>query len=139
VKPFCSALHLLLVSFTTRIASMSTSIKWISSLAAAAAVSVVSLPSVAAESGTGSSTTVRAWDLDLTKPRDVQTLYDRVTSAAERICQREAHDHYTSTRHWAPSGWIENCVSQAVDSAVRNAGDPLLAALHVRSGVARRD
>jgi UrcA family protein len=125
---------------------MSTSIKWISSLPAAAAaaaaisLALVSLPSVAADiDAAGSSTTVRAWDLDLTKPQDVQTLYDRVTSAAERICQREAHDYYQSTRHWVPVGWIETCVSQAVDSAVRNTGDPLLAALHIRSGVAQRD
>jgi UrcA family protein len=123
---------------------MSTSGKWISSLTAAAAAAIslalISLPSVAAESdAAGSSTVVRAWDLDLTKPQDVQTLYDRVQSAAERICQREAREHYQSTRRWTPIGWVENCVSQAVDSAVRNTGDPLLAALHIRSGVAQRD
>ena len=123
---------------------MSTSSKWISSLTAAAAAAIslalVSLPSAAAESdGAGSSTTVRAWDLDLTKPQDVQTLYDRVRSAAERVCQREARDYYQSTRGWAPIGWVESCVSQAVDSAVRNTGDPLLAALHIRSGVGQRD
>ena len=123
---------------------MSTSSKWISSLTAAAAavvsLALVSLPSVAAESdAAGATTIVRAWDLDLTKSQDVQTLYDRVQSAAERICQREARDHWESTRRWAPLGWVESCVSQAVDSAVRNTGDPLLAALHIRSGVAQRD
>ena len=123
---------------------MSTSIKWISSLAAAVAAAIplalVSLPSVAADhDAPGSSTTVRAWDLDLTKPQDVQTLYDRMQSAAQRICQREAHDHWNSTRRWTPVGWVEGCVTKAMDSAVRNTGDPLLAALHIRSGVAQRD
>jgi len=119
---------------------MTPSSKWISSLAAMAAVSLISLPSAAAESdAAGASTIVRAWDLDLTKPQDVQTLYDRMHSAAQRVCEREARDHYRSTRRWAPIGWVEGCVTNAVDSAVRSTRDPLLAALHIRTGVARSD
>jgi UrcA family protein len=116
---------------------MTPPIKWISSLEAAAAISLVSLPGVAAD--VAPTTTVRAWDLDLRNPQDVQTLYDRVQSAANRICQKEAHDHYQSTRRRPPIGWMESCVTTAVDSAVRNAGDPVLAALHIRMGVAQRD
>jgi UrcA family protein len=115
------------------------SIKWISSLAAAAAITLVSLPSVAAERDAAPTTTVRAWDLDLKRPQDVQTLYDRVQSAANRICQKEAHDHYQSTRRRPPMGWMESCVTNAVDSAVRSTGEPVLAALHIRTGVAQRD
>jgi len=116
------------------------SIKWISSLAAATAVSVVSLPSGAAEPAADApTTTVRAWDLDLTRPQDVQTLYQRMQSAANEICRQEARDHYQSTRRWPPSGWIESCVTTAVDAAVRDTGEPLLAALHIRTGVAQSD
>ena len=112
------------------------SIKWISSLAAATAVSLVSFPSGAADAPT---TTVRAWDLDLTRPQDVQTLYQRMQSAANEICRQEARDHYQSTRRWPPFGWVESCVTTAVDTAVRDTGEPLLAALHIRTGVAQSD
>jgi UrcA family protein len=117
-----------------------TSIKWISSLAVATAVSLASFPSGAAESAAGAPTTkVRAWDLDLTRPQDVQTLYQRVQSAANALCLREARDHWKSTRRSPPMGWIESCVTTAVDTAVRDAGEPLLAALHIRTGVAQSD
>lgn len=117
-----------------------TSIKWISSLAAATAVSLVSFPSGAAESAADApTTTVRAWDLDLTRPQDVQTLYQRMQSAATEVCRREARNHYQSTRRWPPFGWVESCVTTAVDAAVRDTGEPLLAALHIRTGVAQSD
>jgi UrcA family protein len=117
-----------------------TSIKWISSLAVAAAVSLVSLPSSAADSAAdGPTRTVRAWDLDLSRPQDVQTLYERVQNAANRLCQREAHDNWQATRRRPPVDWVENCVTTAVDKAVRDTGDPVLAALHISTGVAQRD
>jgi UrcA family protein len=117
-----------------------TSIKWISSLAVAAAVSLVSLPSGAADSAAdGPTRAVRAWDLDLSRPQDVQTLYRRVQNAAEKLCRSEAHDHWVATRRRPPVGWVDDCVTTAVDKAVRDTGDPVLAALHISTGVAQRD
>jgi hypothetical protein len=34
---------------------------------------------------------------------------------------------------------MDSCVTEAVDTAVRNTGDPVLAALHIQLGVAQRD
>jgi hypothetical protein len=69
----------------------------------------------------------------------VQTLYERVQNAANRLCQREAHDNWQATRRRPPVDWVENCVTTAVDKAVRDTGDPVLAALHISTGVAQRD
>ena len=117
-----------------------TTAKWILCLAAGAATSLVPLSSGAAETADDLPTrTVRAWDLDLTRPADVQTLYTRVHDAAKALCNDEAKDHYRQTKRRAPIGWIDSCVTQAVDAAVRDTGDPVLAALHIRMGVAQRD
>jgi UrcA family protein len=120
---------------------MTTAPKWILSLAVATAVSLGSLASANAElTGDRAPTrTVRVWDLDLKKPEDVQTLYERVQAAANAACQDEARQNYRATRHRAPAGWTKRCVSDAVDSVVRDVPNPLLAALHVRTGVARNN
>jgi len=110
---------------------MTTSLKWISSLAAATAVSLFSLPSGAAEPDVDAalSRSVKMWDLDLAKSDDVQVLYERVREAASDVCRDEARRHWSSTRRPVPHGWTERCVDDAVDAAVLEVGNRRLAAL----------
>ena len=96
--------------------------KWISSLAAAVVLSLVSLSSNAAEPN-ALSKTVKTWDLDFAKAADVQTFNARVRDAAHDVCAAEAHRYWQNTRRSAPSGWREQCVSDAVDAAVREVGN----------------
>jgi UrcA family protein len=114
---------------------MANRIKWISSLAVATAVSLVSFPSSADErvDADAPSTTVKAWDLDLAKPEDVETLYARVRDAANDLCESEARSFYLSTRTRAPYGWLERCTKEAVDRTVAEIASPRLAALHTRA------
>jgi UrcA family protein len=110
---------------------MTASIKWISCLAVASAMALTSFASAAAEPTDGVRTrTVKAWDLDLAKPEDVQTLYGRVREAARDVCRTEAREHWKSTRTAAPLQWTQSCVRDAVDTAVREIDNPLLATLH---------
>jgi UrcA family protein len=109
---------------------MTTSFKWISSLAAATAVSLFSLSSSAAEPADAASKTVTMWDLDLAKSADVQTLYARLRDAAADVCRDEAHRHWSTTRRAVPMGWTDRCVSDAVKAAVRDVGNRRLATLH---------
>ena len=103
---------------------MTTSHKWISSLAAAAVLSLVSLSSNAAEPSTSAlSKTVKTWDLDFAKSADVQTFNARVRDAAHDVCAAEARRYWQSTRRAAPGGWREQCVSDAVEAAVREVGN----------------
>ena len=120
---------------------MTTASKWISSLAVATAVSLFSFSTGAAElAGDDAPTrTVRAWDLDLTKPADVQTLYRRVQDAASDVCREEARQHWRATRLGPVLGWIERCENDAVDTAVRDVAHPLLTALHTRTNAVRND
>jgi UrcA family protein len=108
---------------------MTTSYKCISSLVLAAAVSLFSVPSNAAESGgnSGLSKTVKTWDLDLAKTEDVQTFNVRVRDAANDVCSAEERRHWSNTRRPAPSGWRERCVNDAVEAAVREVGNRRLA------------
>ena len=103
---------------------MTTSRKWISSLVVAAALSLFSLPSNAAETNNrAASRTVKTWDLDFAKAADVQTFNARVRDAARDVCDTEARRFWRSTRRAAPAGWREQCVSDAVDAAVREVGN----------------
>jgi len=103
---------------------MTTSQKWISSLAAVAALSLCSLSSNAAESNNSALTkTVKTWDLDFAKAADVQTFNARVRDAAHDVCAAEAHRFWQTTRRAAPSGWRDKCVNDAVDAAVREVGN----------------
>ena len=110
---------------------MTTSLKMISCLAVATAVSLFSMPSSAADStdAGGRSKAVKMWDLDLAKDADVQTLYSRVRDAAADVCRAEARRHQMTTRRAAPLGWNERCVDQAVEAAVREVGNRRLAQL----------
>ena len=110
---------------------MTTSLKLLSSLVAAAAASLVSFSSGAADVGNDAySRDVKMWDLDLAKPEDVQTLYERVREAANDVCQAEARRYWANTRRPAPFGWTERCVDDAVQAAVRDVGSRRLATLH---------
>jgi UrcA family protein len=114
--------------------------KWILCLAAGTVASLVSLSSGAQEpAGDAPRATVRAWDLDLTKPQDAQTLYTRVRDAATALCEAEFKDYYRETRRRPAAGWTQRCVTRAVDAAVRDTGSPVLAAIHGRMDVAQRD
>jgi UrcA family protein len=108
---------------------MSVSHKWVFSLAAAAAVSLLAVSANAAERADGSalSRTVKTWDLDLAKSDDVQKLTARVRAAAHAVCSAEARRNWSNTRRAAPLGWRESCVNDAVEAAVREVGNRRLA------------
>ena len=120
---------------------MTITTKWILSVAAVTAVSLTSFSINAAETAVDRAPTrsVKVWDLDLSDSQDVQVLYQRVQTAATDVCQSAARRHWKETRTAAPAGWTDTCVADAVDAAVRDVGNPLLAALHIRTGVARND
>jgi len=120
---------------------MTTTLKWISSVAVATAVSLTSFSSSATDLAVhdAPTKTVKAWDLDLANPTDVQTLYRRLQDAASDVCRAEARRHWKSTRRREPMRWTEHCVTDAVDGAVRDIAHPRLAALHIREAVARSD
>lgn len=97
-----------------------------------AALTIAGLFSGIAGQATGSPLTpdvtkaVRTADLDLTKPEDIQALYDRIRGTARSLCE---------TEHSAPWDLKRNlhkrrCFDQAVERAVGNADLPLLTALH---------
>lgn len=106
--------------------------KWISSLTVAAVMSLTAVAGAAA-ADYAPSRTVKAWDLDLAKRADTRTLYERVRSAAAAVCRAEAQRDYRNTRLRAPLGWHERCVQDAIDGAIRGAGNPALAALHTQA------
>jgi UrcA family protein len=110
--------------------------KWIASITVATAMSVASFSSNAASvaDDDAPTRTVKVWDLDLSKPADVQTLYQRVRSTAYEMCRAEVNRHRLTTRHRAPIGWAERCMTDAVDSAVRGAANPRLAEMHASAG-----
>ncbi len=65
-------------------------------------------------------------ELDLSKQAGVETLYERIRSAARMVCG--ADDHRTrslSTRQAA-----KECYNKALDDGVRSIGNPRLDALH---------
>jgi UrcA family protein len=101
---------------------MTTSQKWIASLAAAVTLSLFSLSSNAAEPNARTKT-VKTWDLDFAKSADVQTFNARVRDAARDVCAAEARRFWQTTRRAAPSGWRDKCVNDAVDAAVREVGN----------------
>jgi UrcA family protein len=108
--------------------------KWISSLAVGTTISLISFSSSAADriDDDAPSKTVKAWDLDLAKAEDVQTLYARVQDAASDVCKEEAQRYRRSTRRPAPMGWVEQCTKAALDGAVSDIASPRLAALHTQ-------
>ncbi len=115
---------------------MTTSLKWIATAVAATVLSLTSFSSSAASAADSApAKTVKVWDLDLAKARDVQTLYERVKQAANDVCRDEARRYRRATRRAAPLGWREQCVNGAVNAAVDEAGNRRLAALHAPSSL----
>jgi len=108
---------------------MTVSHKWVVSLAAAAAMSLLSLSANAAErvGDSALSKTVKTWDLDLAKSDEVKALNARVRDAARHVCTAEARRHWSNTRRPVPLGWHERCVNDAVEAAVREVGNRRLA------------
>lgn len=111
---------------------MTTSFKWIPSLAVATAVSLFALSASAIEPEirAGMSRAVKMWDLDLAKGEDVRTLYERLRTAATDVCRKEAHRHWAKTRQAVPLRWTDRCITDAVEAAVRDVGNSHLATLH---------
>ena len=72
------------------------------------------------------STTVPVDDLDLTKPEDIQLLYDRVRRAARVLCEVEHSAPWDIKRFQHE----RECFEQAVDRAVARTDEPALTALH---------
>ena len=109
-----------------------TTLKWISSLTAAAALSLFALSAGAVEPTevAGLSKKVKMWDLDLAKSEDVQTLYERLRTAANDVCREEAQRHWQATRRAVPIGWTDRCINNAVETAVHDVGNRGLASLH---------
>ena len=105
--------------------------KWISSLTVATVMSLAAVANAAAADAP--TRTVKAWDLDLAKPSDVATLYERVRAAATDVCRDETDRSYRKTRMRAPLQWREHCVQDAVESTVREIANPALAALHTQA------
>ena len=114
---------------------------WILSMTAVTVVSFAPFSIGAAETAANRAPTrtVKVWDLDLSDSDDVQALYQRVQTAATDVCRSVARRHWKETRTAAPARWTATCIATAVEATVRDVGNPLLAALHIRTGVARND
>ncbi len=105
--------------------------KWISSLTVVTAMSLAAIANAGAADAP--ITRVHAADLDLAKPSDVATLYERVRAAAMDVCQAEMDRDYRNTRVRTPLRWRDRCVHDAVETTVREVGNPALAALHTQA------
>jgi UrcA family protein len=102
-----------------------------SSLSALVALFAVALPIAASQAAAGRDTIrIRYSDLNLSTTAGVETLYDRIRTAAADYC--EPARLLTGTR---VSPGYARCVKDAVATTVRQIGNPGLTALHVsRSG-----
>lgn len=74
----------------------------------------------------GSSTIVKFGDLNLQNPEGAETLYQRIKSAANKVCwdARDIHVLNDITRR--------ECVERAVAKAVNDVNKPYLTALYAR-------
>jgi UrcA family protein len=82
-------------------------------------------PALAGPMEMAKSTTVRASDLDLSNPADVQALYGRIHSAARRVCADLAGPGATMRVE------LRACMRTAMDSGVLSANSAALSALHL--------
>ena len=89
---------------------------------------ILTAQTAAAERGLGyeRTITVRA-DLDLSREADARELYDRIRSAARRLCVAEESslDPRKASRR-------RSCIRAAVDAAIERADVPLLTAVHLQ-------
>lgn len=97
------------------------------SLVGAIVFGILTAQTAAAERGLRHerTTTVRAADLDLSREADARELYDRIRSAARRLCmaQESSADPRKASRR-------RSCIQAAVDAAIERANVPLLTAVH---------
>lgn len=77
------------------------------------------------------SITVSFADLDLGSAQGAQTLYDRLRSAARRVCGK------ADLRDIAGAERVKRCRSEALDAAVVKIDHPRLTALHGKPDKAR--
>lgn len=76
------------------------------------------------------ATTVRAADLDLSREADARELYDRIRSAARKLCVAEE-----SSLHPRKMSRRRSCIREAVDLAIERADVPLLTAVHLEQSL----
>lgn len=74
--------------------------------------------------------TVRAADLDLSREADALELYDRIRSAARKLCVAEE-----SSLHPRKMSRRRSCIREAVDLAIERADVPLLTAVHLEQSL----
>jgi len=72
------------------------------------------------------SVVVRYSDLDLSRPKDVHTLYDRLHAAARSVCTTSG----VEDDNLAALSEYHRCVQNAMTNAVANVGSERLAQIH---------
>jgi UrcA family protein len=68
--------------------------------------------------------TVHFADLDLTNSKAVATLYGRIKSAADRVCESDEPPSLQTQRY------VRSCTKQAIDQAVKDVSSSGLTSLH---------
>ena len=68
-------------------------------------------------------------DLDISKPAGAKVLYNRITSAARRVCGSSGFESLT-VKHL-----LDRCIDRAIDNAVKDVGSPALSALRPSSPI----
>jgi len=68
-------------------------------------------------------------DLDISKPAGAKTLYQRIVSAANRVCSADNYK-YLPTRNG-----VRECTDTAIDKAVKDVGSPALSALRPTAAI----
>jgi UrcA family protein len=69
---------------------------------------------------------VRYDDLNLSSPQSARELYDRITAAADQVCNSYTVDGRSLAVHM----WLRTCVHNAVADAVRRIDQPALFAIY---------
>jgi len=100
--------------------------KSIKSLVSVAALAISGI--AAASSHDGHSVVVRYGDLNLNSQADVASLHKRLRNAAESVCSE------LDNRVMVLRGIYEQCVSEAVSSAVTQVDNPNLSIFHKSKG-----
>lgn len=100
----------------------STATSTIASVIGVAAFSLIAISAHAAESHVPQAT-VQLGDFDLSKPKDAQAVYTRLSVAARNVCRSVGND-LRSRRD------SEACEQAALDNAVDKVGNAQLTALH---------
>lgn len=91
-------------------------------LLAAAVLAMNAVPAAAADEVLTRSTVVKFGDLNLGTDAGAQTLYQRITRAANKMCE-DASDRF-------PTREYRNCVTRAIADAVAKVDRPTLYVVH---------